>query len=271
MKIALVQMNVVATPKDNLAHAKELLQEAKNLGADIAVLPEIFICGYNNACFPEHAQPENSPFMEEMAKMVGELGIYLVAGSIPELDGDLIYNTSYVYNPQGEIIAKHRKMHLFDIDVKGGQYFKESDVLSPGDTFTTFATPWGKMGLMICFDIRFPELARLLTLDGAKGIFVPAAFNMTTGPAHWELSFRARAMDNQVYMAGVSPARNTEASYVAYGHSISTSPWGDVIHQMDVTEGVAIVEWDLEQVDRIREQLPFLSGRRRDLYELQKK
>ncbi len=271
MKIAMVQMAVGETPMENLAHAKELLQNAKTLGADIAVLPEIFVCGYNNACFPEHAQTKDSLFMEELAKMVAEMGIFLVAGSIPERENDLIYNTSYVFNPAGEIIAKHRKMHLFDIDVKGGQYFKESDVLSPGDTFTTFETPWGKMGLMICFDIRFPELSRFLVLDGAKGIFVPAAFNMTTGPAHWELSFRARAMDNQVYMAGVSPARNESASYVAYGHSISTSPWGDVIHQMDEKEGIAIVEWDMEKVDSIREQLPFLSNHRMDLYEVRKK
>lgn len=271
MKIALVQMAVCSEPKTNLAVAKKMLQEAKALGADIAVLPEIFVCNYNNAAFPEHAEKEGSPFMAEIAEMVRELDFYLVAGSIPEWDAEKIYNTSYVFNPAGEIIAKHRKMHLFDIDVKGGQYFKESDVLSAGDTFTTFETPWGKMGLMICFDIRFPELARLLTLDGARGIFVPAAFNMTTGPAHWELSFRARAMDNQVYMAGVSPARNEKSSYVAYGHSISTSPWGDVIHQMDEKEGIAIVEWDMEKVDSIREQLPFLSNRRVDLYEVRKK
>lgn len=103
-------------------------------------------------------------------------------------------------------IGKHRKAHLFDIDIKGGQRFRESDTLTPGNTDTVFETEFGRMGVMICFDIRFPELARMMVNDGARAIFVPAAFNMTTGPAHWELTFRARALDNQIYMVGCAPA-----------------------------------------------------------------
>ena len=127
----------------------------------------------------------------------------------------------------GHQIGKHRKMHLFDIDVKGGQYFKESDTLTPGDQVTVFDTEFGKMGLCICYDFRFPELARLMVDEGAQVIIVPAAFNMTTGPLHWELMFRQRAVDNQVYTIGAAPARDLNAGYHSWGHSIAVSPWGE--------------------------------------------
>lgn len=121
---------------------------------------------------------------EKCSRLAAEHGIYLVAGSMPERDeAGNIYNTSYVFDRNGHQIGKHRKMHLFDIDVKGGQYFKESDTLTPGDQVTVFDTEFGKMGLCICYDFRFPELARLMVDEGAQVIIVPAAFNMTTGPS----------------------------------------------------------------------------------------
>ena len=206
-----------------------------------------------------------------MSAVAKEKKIYLVGGSIPELCGDQVYNTSYVFDPEGKCIARHRKTHLFDIDVEDGQSFRESDTLSPGSDVTTFETPWGTMGLCICFDFRFEELARLMALRGAKVIFVPAAFNMTTGPAHWELLFRQRAVDNQCFTVGTSPARDDEASYIAWGHSIVCDPWGSVVHQCDEHAQVALTELDLSRVDAVRKQLPVLSARRDDLYELRKK
>ena len=122
---------------------------------------------------------------------------YVVAGTIPELERTHVYNTSYVFDRKGKRVAKHRKMHLFDIDVEGGQYFKESDVLSPGRDVTVFDTEFCKIGLGICYDIRFPELSRLMVLEGAEVIIFPAAFNMTTGPAHWELNFRGDVYKRQ--------------------------------------------------------------------------
>jgi len=179
-----------------------------------------------------------------------------------------VYNTSYVFDRAGKEIAKHRKMHLFDIEVEGGQQFKESDVLSAGAGVTVFDTEFCKMGLMICYDIRFPELSRLMAIMGAEVIVVPAAFNMTTGPAHWEISFRMRALDNQVYMIGAAPARDYEASYHAYGNSIVTAPWGNVVCRMDEKEGMLLQEIDLEQVNKVRRELPLLKHRRSDVYEL---
>ncbi|WP_304509711.1 carbon-nitrogen hydrolase family protein [Anaerotignum sp.] len=268
MKLALIQMQVKNTPEENLLKAKELLKKAVQEKIDLAVFPEMFACPYDNSCFPRFAMDKDDTFLAEIGNLALEYGIYIVAGSVPEKFKKNIYNTSFVFDPKGHRIASHRKMHLFDINVEGGQRFMESDVLTPGDDFTTFDTPWGKLGLIICYDIRFPELARLLALQGAKGIIVPAAFNMTTGPAHWELTFRARALDNQLYMAGVAPARDTTASYVAWGHTISTDPWGKVLIELEEKEEIAFVEWDLEYLEKVRRELPLLKHRRTDLYRL---
>ena len=213
MKVALIQMQVASSPAENLQTARTHLKDAAAGGADIAVLPEMFCCPYETPNFPRFAQKEGGEIWQALSDMAKENGLYLVAGSVPEDDGGKTYNTSYVFDPEGKCIAKHRKVHLFDIDVKGGQRFMESETLTAGDSLTTFDTPWGKMGLCICYDIRFPEWMRLMALEGAKAVFIPAAFNMTTGPAHWELSFRARALDNQIYLFGCAPARDMEASY----------------------------------------------------------
>ena len=268
MKVSLLQIKTAPTPEENIIKIKEMLQQAKTEGADIAILPEMCCCPYENSAFVEFAMPWNSPFLTEMAGMAKEFGLYIVAGSVPLASEGKIYNASFVYNDKGECIAKHRKTHLFDINIPGGQYFMESDTFTAGKDVTTFSTPWGKMGLIICYDIRFPELSRLLALEGVQAIFVPAAFNMTTGPAHWELSFRMRALDNQVFMIGCAPARDMESSYTAWGHSIVTDPWGAVIAQIDETEGILTVELDMTRVDTVRQQLPLLKHRRTDLYDV---
>ena len=204
--------------------------------------------------------------------LAAKLGIYLVGGSLPELAEGRIYNTSYVYGPDGRRIAKHRKAHLFDIDVQGGQRFRESDTLSPGDRITTFETAFGTMGLCICFDLRFEELARCMCLRGAKVLFVPAAFNMTTGPAHWELLFRQRAVDNQCFTVGVSPARDTRAPPM--WPMATPSPWipgalcsaGPGRRRPPCTRTWTWTAWR-----RCGAQLPILSARRTDLYEVRER
>ncbi len=188
---------------------------------------------------------------------------------MPEKDAEgNVYNTSYIFDREGKQIGKHRKVHLFDIDVKGGQTFKESDMLTAGDSDTVFDTEFGKIGVMLCFDIRFPELSRMMVNDGAKVIFVPAAFNMTTEPAHWELSFRTRALDNQIYMVGCAPARDVSAGYISWGHSIVTDPWGRVIDMLDEKKGILLAELDMDYEEQVREELPLLKSRRKDIYQL---
>lgn len=268
MKVALLQMRVGQTPAENLETARQMLQQAAAGGAELVMLPEMFCCPYETPNFPKFAEPEGSARYQRLSALAREHSIYLVAGSMPEADGSRTYNTAYVFAPDGSCIAKHRKMHLFDIDITGGQRFMESETLTAGNTVTVFDTPWGKMGLCICYDIRFPELARLMALAGAKVICIPAAFNMTTGPVHWELSFRARALDNQVYLLGCAPARDLTASYHSWGHSIVTDPWGTVTAQLAEAEGILFAELDLEKVETIRKELPLLRHRRTDVYEL---
>ena len=268
VKVGLCQMNVVKGKQDNLINAKRLISEAVNLGAKIVCLPEIFNGLYANDSFIKNAEQQGEESYQFLSTTAKEYQIYLIGGSISEKYNNKLYNTSYVFNPQGELIAKHRKVHLFDIEVKGKIRFMESDTFTAGNEFTVFDTEYGKFGLAICFDIRFVEQFRIMALNGAKAVFVPGAFNMTTGPAHWQLSFRARAVDNQVYMLGCAPARNNKGSYVSYGNSLVVNPWGEVVKALNADENVLVSEIDLDYVDKVREQLPILKNRREDLYQI---
>ena len=267
LKIALCQIPVKSDKLENLNLAATALQEAAAGGAQLAVLPEMFNCPYDIHCFRDYAEEiPSGETTEHLASLARTHALFLVGGSIPELSDGLLYNTSVVFNPNGEIIARHRKAHLFDVQVKNGIEFTESLVLTSGNTATLFETPWGKIGVEICYDIRFPELTRKMARDGARLVVVPAAFNLTTGPAHWELLFRSRALDNQIFMLGTSPARNPHASYVAYGHSLAVNPWGQVLAQLDENPGILMVDLDLTQIEEVREALPVWKQLREDLY-----
>ena len=268
LRIAQVQMSVTRNKDENIRRAARMIRQAAEQGAELAMLPEMFCCPYENAAFRPYGEAEGGPAQQALSALAGELGIWIVGGSVPELEDEKVYNTSYVYDSSGRQVARHRKMHLFDIDVEGGQRFMESDTLSPGNEVTVFDTPWGRMGLCICFDLRFEELSRLMTLQGAQIILTPAAFNMTTGPAHWELLFRQRAVDNQLFTVGTSPARDEAGSYVAWGHSIVCDPWGSVIRQCGAGEELAVTDLDLTRIAAVRRQLPILSARRTDVYQL---
>lgn len=266
LTIAQIQMAVCRDKASNIRYGCELIRQAAQQGVHMAILPEMFCCPYENSAFRPFGEFIGGEAQAALSALAKELGIWIVGGSIPELEGERVYNTSFVYDDCGRQVARHRKMHLFDIDVVGGQSFRESDTLSAGKDVTVFDTPWGKMGLCICFDLRFEELARCMTLQGIQMIIVPAAFNMTTGPAHWELLFRQRAVDNQLFTVGTSPARCETEGYVAWGHSIVCDPWGTVLHQCGADEEIAVTQIDLQRVDAVRRQLPILSARREDVY-----
>ena len=269
IKIAAIQMSTVADKMENVRTVKTYLEKIKDENPDFVILPEMFCCPYQTENFPIYAEKEGGPVWQQLSGYAKQYGIYLIGGSMPEKDAEgNVYNTSYIFDREGKQIGKHRKVHLFDIDVKGGQTFKESDMLTAGDSDTVFDTEFGKIGVMLCFDIRFPELSRMMVNDGAKVIFVPAAFNMTTGPAHWELSFRTRALDNQIYMVGCAPARDVSAGYISWGHSIVTDPWGRVIDMLDEKKGILLAELDMDYEEQIREELPLLKSRRKDIYQL---
>lgn len=269
IKIAAIQMSTVADKMENVRTVKTYLEKIKDENPDFVILPEMFCCPYQTENFPIYAEKEGGPVWQQLSGYAKQYGIYLIGGSMPEKDAEgNVYNTSYIFDREGKQIGKHRKVHLFDIDVKGGQTFKESDTLTAGDSDTVFDTEFGKMGVMLCFDIRFPELSRMMVNDGARIVFVPAAFNMTTGPAHWELSFRTRALDNQIYMVGCAPARDVSAGYISWGHSIVTDPWGRVTGMLDENEGILLAELDMDYEEQVREELPLLKSRRKDIYQL---
>ncbi|MGM0438454.1 MAG: carbon-nitrogen hydrolase family protein [Bacillota bacterium] len=267
LRIALLQMKVIDDKNKNLAKAENYIKKAVEKEAELVMLPEMFNCPYQNEKFPEYAEKVGGKTWRFLSELAKEKEIYLVGGSIPEKDDkNNIYNTSYVFNKNGEQIAKHRKIHLFDIDIENGQTFKESATLSAGDSITTFDTPYGKMGVVICYDLRFPELSAFLSKKGVNFILVPGAFNMTTGPAHWELLFRSRALDNQVYTIGAAPARDESQNYVSYGNSIIVSPWGKVLKRLDGEEDILIANLDIDYLDKIRQELPLLKHKRYDIY-----
>ncbi len=266
MRAALLQLPVSGDVKKDLSRAAQAAQRAAQNGASLCVLPEMFACPYANDWFVKLAEPRGGQVWTAMSDAARRSGITLVAGSFPELDGGRIYNSSFVFGPDGRELARHRKVHLFDINVDGGQSFCESRTFSAGDSVTVFEAEGHKFGLCICFDIRFPELFRAMVAKGAEAVIVPAAFNMTTGPLHWELTFRARALDNQIFTLGAAPARDENACYVSYANSIFCSPWGQVVARAGTGEQTLMCDMDFSLVQSVRRQLPLLSARRPEVY-----
>ncbi|CAI7645729.1 unnamed protein product [Penicillium bialowiezense] len=277
LKLALVQLASGADKTVNLSHARSKVLEAAKAGARLIVLPECFNSPYGTGFFPKYAETlhpspptkEQSPSFHALSAIAAEANAYLVGGSIPELETatNKYYNTSLVFSPSGELIGTHRKTHLFDIDIPGKIQFKESDVLTAGDQLTVIDLPeYGKIGLAICYDIRFPEAAMIAARKGAFLLVYPGAFNTTTGPLHWSLLGRARAVDNQAYVALCSPARDLEASYHAYGHSLVVDPSAKILAEAEEQETIIYSDLDNDSIASIRSGIPIYTQRRFDLY-----
>ena len=264
-KLALCQMRIVAEEEENLKTAEAMIREAAEGGARFVCLPEMFHCPYEPAAFRAAWERGHENLLALLSHWALDNRVYLVAGSLCEKDGPRLYNTSFVFDPSGRQIARHRKVHLFDVDLPE-LHMKESDSFTPGSEATVFDTQYGPMGLGVCFDGRFPELFRAEALQGARLIFLPAQFNTTTGPLHWELMLRSRAVDNQVFFAGASAARNEEASYHCWGHSTVTDPMGRVLAACDETEQILYCDLDLSLAEDARQRLPLLESLRRDVY-----
>ena len=278
VKLALVQLACTADKAHNLSHARsKVLEAVRNHNAGIVVLPECFNSPYGTKYFPKYAETllpsppseEQSPSFHAMSRMAAEAKVYLVGGSIPEFEpvSKKLYNTSLTFSPSGELLATHRKVHLFDIDIPGKIKFRESEVLSPGDQITIIDLPeYGKIGLAICYDVRFPELGTIAARKGAFLLLYPGAFNLTTGPAHWELLARGRAVDNQTYVGLCSPARDMGAEYHAWGHSMIVDPNAEVLEQLDEKEGIIVAELNGQRLEEVRKGIPVYEQRRFDVY-----
>ncbi|MDI9624004.1 MAG: carbon-nitrogen hydrolase family protein [Methanothermobacter sp.] len=267
MDLGICQMKVVNKKEENIKKAEKMIRKLAKEGSEIIILPEMFNCPYDNSRFQEYAETQDGPTITRLKSVAKELQVNIIAGSIPEKTEEGIYNTSFAINQEGDIIGRHRKIHLFNIDIPGKITFKESDTLLAGRTPTIIKVGYVKIGIGICYDIRFPELSRIMTLQGAKILIFPGAFNMVTGPAHWKTLIRARAIDNQVFVVAASPARDKRADYVAYGHSMVVDPWGSVIYEAGADETIKNVKIDLSRVEKIRRRLPLLENRRPKIYD----
>mmetsp|Transcript_43333 Transcript_43333/g.69744 ORF Transcript_43333/g.69744 Transcript_43333/m.69744 type:complete len:426 (+) Transcript_43333:94-1371(+) len=213
---------------------------------------------------------QSSPSVAMLSEAARACGVVLVGGSIPERcpDSGNLYNTCCVFGRDGTMLARHRKTHLFDIDIPGEITFKESDTLSPGNALTVVDTAVGRIGIGICFDVRFPELAMACVNRGAKILVYPGAFNTVTGPLHWELLLRARAVDNQCFVLACSPARVPGATYQAWGHSTAVGPFAEVIATCGESPATVACQLDMKQVAVRRRNMPLEQQRRGDLYAL---
>ncbi|MBW2617745.1 MAG: carbon-nitrogen hydrolase family protein [Deltaproteobacteria bacterium] len=266
--LALAQIQVGLVKEDNLAAAERLIREAAAKGIALAILPEMFNCPYEDKYIGPFAeeipQGQTSRFLSHLA---AELGIYLVGGSIPEKsDGPKPYNTATLWDPAGKLLLKYRKVHLFDVDIPLGITRTESDTISAGDRFGLVQTELGTIGLAVCFDLRFPEVFRALALGGAELIVLPGAFNTTTGPVHWELILRARAVENTVYMAACGGAPSPSVDYPAWGRSMLVDPFGQVKASAGREEEIVYGLFDRQRLSRVRQALPFLNQRRPEVY-----
>jgi omega-amidase len=254
--LALCQFSSSADSDESFEKAARFVGRAARAGAQLVAMPEMWNCPYGNEYFPQYAEEEGGRSFAFMSTLAKEHAIYLVGGSVPESAAGKYYNTSFIYGPDGGLIGKHRKVHLFDIAIEGGPSFRESETLSPGEDLTVFDTEFGKVGAAICFDLRFAEMFAAMAADGCHLIVLPAAFTLATGAAHWELLVRSRALDNQCYIAACAPARSDALKFKSWAHSLVADPWGDLRAAAATEETVIFAEIDRDYMDKVRRELP---------------
>jgi predicted amidohydrolase len=267
IRVSCVQMTSRQDKAANLERAQSLVARASSTGADVVVLPEKWNLIGSADDYRAAAEPLDGPSVEAMSEWARTLGVTLVGGSITERrDGrDKLSNTSCVFDPEGKLIAVYRKIHLFDVEV-GGHVYRESEAEEPGtEPVVARAEDWN-IGLTVCYDVRFPELYRILALESAELVTVPAHFTTPTGRDHWHVLLRARAIENQYYVAAAGQVGETVPGKPAYGRSLIVDPWGVVLAQAPDEETVVTAEIDRARMREIRAKLPSLANRQADAY-----
>jgi deaminated glutathione amidase len=268
LRVAAVQMNSRDDKAVNIQTALELIDRAAGTGARFVALPEVWTYLGPEAGNRENAESIPGPAIELLAERARRHGIYLHGGSILEVrPGEpKVFNTAVVINPEGEIVARYSKIHMFDVVLDGVATYEESATVKPGDEIVTVDIDGITVGLAICYDLRFPELFRILALRGAEVIILPAAFTMTTGKDHWEILIRARAIENEVFM--IAPGQVGQDGYGkwCYGRSLIVDPWGTVLATAPDAETVISATLDRSLLRKVRRQVPSLANRMPDRY-----
>jgi predicted amidohydrolase len=263
MRVAVCQLNSRADRSANLAVARDLLGRAAAAGADLAVLPEYTdFLGRASAAPPP--EPVDGSYGKALAAAAAEHRMWVVAGSFHERgpDPDRTYNTSLVFDRSGGLVSAYRKIHLYDVEIPGRVSYLESRSVAPGNDCVTVDVAGLRVGLSICYDLRFPELYRRLAGAGAQLLLVPAAFMLHTGRDHWEVLLRARAIENQCYVAAAAQIGDHDPGRTCFGRSMVVDPWGTVLAQAPDEIGVTVADLDLDRLARIRSELPSLANRR---------
>jgi deaminated glutathione amidase len=267
MHAAAIQLNSSADKGRNLEIAERLVRAAAADGAALVALPEKWSVLGDSRALLEGAEPLAGPSLTNARSWASELGIHLLAGSIAErVEGqERLFNTSVLIDPSGEIVAVYRKIHMFDVEV-GGVSYRESEHEQPGDEIVAGQVDGIEIGLTVCYDLRFPELYRILALQGARVITVPSAFTLATGRDHWDVLLRARAIENQAFLVAPNQFGEAPPHYSSYGRSAIVDPWGLVVARAPDGEGFAAAELDLASQERVRSSLPSLANRRPQAY-----
>jgi predicted amidohydrolase len=260
-------MTSTADVEKNLAKARKLMAGAAEAGADLIALPENFAYLRREGEPALYKQELEGELVGAMREEAVRHGCYLLLGSIPERvpRSRRVFNTSVLIGPNGKLLAHYRKMHLFDIDIRGGATLKESRSVAPGDRPVVADTPLGKLGMSVCYDLRFPELYRRLVFAGAKLLFVPAAFTSFTGPHHWLPLLRARAIENQCWVVAPAQVGRHGPGRQSHGESAIIDPWGGVVQRLPKRQGWIMAEIDMAAVDKVRRGLPCLNHVRKEL------
>ena len=268
LRVAAIQMSSTPDKEGNKETAEALIREAVSAGADLVALPELWSCHGLDEAYRENAEPVPGPTTDFLGELARELGIYLLGGSILEGDpgAQRLSNTSTFFDPSGEMTAVYRKIHLFDVKVSDREYLESANI-APGSEIMTAKAGAATLGLSVCYDVRFPELYRLLALRGAEILAVPAAFTLQTGKDHWELLLRARAVENQAFVVAPAQWGQKADGRWTYGRSMIVDPWGTVLATCPDRDGHALATLDLDYLDRFRAEFPALTNRRPETYD----
>ncbi len=264
-RLACVQVNAGNEIGPNVETATALIREAASDGADFISLPECvaLLEPDRDALFRKSETKNGHPALQAFAALAGDLGIWLHVGSIAVLAGDgRIANRTFLIDPSGAVTAKYDKIHMFDVDLEGGESYRESNTYQPGDAAVIADIPWGKAGLTICYDVRFPALYTGLATAGADFIGVPSAFTRKTGRAHWHVLLRARAIETGCWIFAAAQCGDHAAGRQTYGHSLIVDPWGDIVAEAGEEPGVIIADIDPARVGAARRSVPSLANAR---------